>query len=122
MSYEPMVRAESELAGEVEAMLADAQRIDDTEDAAYGAQRRGDELPSELTRREGRLAAIRTAKAALEAEHAATARAGAEPAEAGAVVPGRAQRLLHRTRTRGSLGSFLFASPAPRVVWVPVHE
>jgi len=110
MSYDRMVRAESELAGEVEALLADAERIDAAEDAAYGPDRRGDELPVELTRREGRLAAIRKAKAALEAEHAAKARAQAEQeaidgdqdpgevvkagdaAEAAAVVPDRAQR------------------------------
>src|SRR5680860_1129389 len=101
-----MVRAEAELAGEVEALLADAARIDDAEDAAYGPDRRGDELPAELARREGRLAAIRKAKAALEAEHAAKARSQAErvaaeqgqdpgqvigagdDAAAGAVVPG----------------------------------
>jgi len=75
MSYDRMVRAESELAGEVEALLAEAQRLDTAEDAAYGPDRRGGELPVELTRREGRLAAIRAAKAALEAEHAAKARA-----------------------------------------------
>jgi len=110
MSYDRMVRAESELAGEVEALLAEAQRLDAAEDAAYGPDRRGDELPVELTRREGRLAAIRKAKAALEAEHAAKARAEAEQAateqdqdadqvseagdaaEAAAVVPDRAQR------------------------------
>ena len=110
MSYERMVRAEAELAGEVEALLADAARIDDAEDAAYGPDRRGDELPAELARREGRLAAIRKAKAALEAEHAAKARSQAErvaaeqgqdpgqvigagdDAAAGAVVPGKAQR------------------------------
>ena len=110
MSYDRMVRAEAELAAEVEALLADAERLDAVEDAAYGPDRRGDELPAELTRREGRLAAIRMAKAALEAEHAAKARAQAEQgaaerdqdpaqvieagdaAEAAAVVPGRAQR------------------------------
>jgi len=110
MSYDRMVRAESELTGEVEALLADAERIDAAEDAAYGPDRRGDELPAELTRREGRLAAIRKAKAALEAEHAAKDRARAEQeaiegdqdpgevikagdaAEAAAVVPDRAQR------------------------------
>ena len=75
MSYDRMVRAESELAAEVEALLAEAQRLDTAEDAAYGPDRRGGELPVELTRREGRLAAIRAAKAALEAEHAAKARA-----------------------------------------------
>ena len=110
MSYDRMVRAEVELAAEVEALLADAERLDAVEDAAYGTDRRGDELPVELTRREGRLAAIRKAKAALEVEHAAKARAEAEQgaaeqgqdpaqvaeagdaAEAAAVVPDRAQR------------------------------
>jgi len=78
MSYDRMVRAEAELAAEVEALLADAERLDAVEDAAYGPDRRGDELPAELTRGEGRLAAIRKAKAALEAEHAAKSRAQAE--------------------------------------------
>ncbi|HEX7462605.1 MAG TPA: IS1182 family transposase, partial [Dermatophilaceae bacterium] len=110
MSYDRMVRAEGELAAEVDALLADAERVDAAEDAAYGPECRGDELPAELSRREGRLAAIRKAKAALEAEHAAKARADAEraaaeqdqdpeqvvaagdAAEAAAVVPDRAQR------------------------------
>ena len=110
MSYDRMVRAENEIADQVEALLADAERIDAAEDAAYGPDRRGDELPAELSRREGRLAAIRAAKAALEAEHAAKARAQAEQeaaeqgrdpgqvtqageaAEAAVVVPDRAQR------------------------------
>jgi len=104
------VRAEGELAAEVDALLADAERVDAAEDVAYGPERRGDELPAELSRREGRLAAIRKAKAALEAEHAAKARADAEraaaeqdqdpeqvtaagdAAEAAAVVPDKAQR------------------------------
>jgi len=110
MSYDRMVRAENEIADQVEALLADAERIDAAEDAAYGPDRRGDELPAELSRREGRLAAIRKAKAALEAEHAAKARAEAEQeaaeqgrdlaqvtqagdaAEAAVVIPDRAQR------------------------------
>jgi len=58
MSYDRMVRAESELAAEVDALLADAEALDAAEDAAYGTDRRGDELPAELSRREGRLAAI----------------------------------------------------------------
>ncbi len=82
MSYDRMVLAEAELAGEVEQLVADAERIDAAEDAAYGADRRGDELPAELTRRTDRLAVIGKAKAALEAEHAAAARAAAEQAAA----------------------------------------
>jgi hypothetical protein len=40
------------------------------EDAKFGKNRRGDELPEELRRREDRLAKIRDTKAALEAEAA----------------------------------------------------
>jgi hypothetical protein len=81
MSYDRMVRAEGELAGEVAALVADAERTDAAEDAVHG-ERRGDELPAELARRESRLAAIRKARADLEAEHAAKARAKAEQAAA----------------------------------------
>lgn len=77
MSYERMVKAERQLEGEIaairenaRALLADAERIDAEEDERYGADRRGDELPSELQRREQRLAKIREAKLALEAEAA----------------------------------------------------
>ncbi len=110
MSYDRMVRAEAELQAEVDRLVADAERIDAAEDAAYGRDRRGDELPAELTRRTDRLAVIRKAKAALEAEHAAAARATAEQAatergedqahvaavgdaaEQAVVVPDKAQR------------------------------
>jgi len=77
MSYDRMVKAEAELAAEVDELVAQAEAIDANEDAAYG-DRRGDELPAELARRTGRLAKIRAARAALEAEHAAKARAEAE--------------------------------------------
>jgi len=61
MSYDRMVRAEEEMAAEVEALLADAERTN-AEDAVHG-DRRGNELPAEPARRQGRLAAIRKAKA-----------------------------------------------------------
>ena len=77
MSYERMVRAEAQLEAEIAALrkqvgalLADAERVDAEEDARFGADRRGDELPAELQRREQRLARIRGAKQALEAEAA----------------------------------------------------
>ena len=80
MSYARMSEKEKVLADEVSALLADAERIDKAEDKKFGKDRRGDELPEELTRRETRLAKIRQAKAALEdeararaAEHAQTA-------------------------------------------------
>ena len=78
ISGDQMVRAEGELTAEVAALLTDAERLDAAEDAAYGVDRRGDELPAELTCCEGRLAAIGQAKAALEAEHRTKARTAAE--------------------------------------------
>jgi transposase len=78
MSYARLTAKEKILAAEVSAMLADAGRIDDAEDAEYGKDRRGDELPEDLRRKESRLAAIRKAKEALEAEATARAEAAAE--------------------------------------------
>ena len=67
MSYDRMAEAERRLEGEIAALLRQADATDETEDACLGAEVRGDELPAELRRREARLAAIRAAKARLEA-------------------------------------------------------
>jgi len=75
MSYERMGKAEAQLEAEiaalranVAALLEEAEAVDAEEDERYGPDRRGDELPEELQRREQRLARIREAKQALEAE------------------------------------------------------
>jgi transposase len=68
MSYERMEKAEKELAAEVQALLAEAARVDAEEDGKYGKGKRGDELPKELARRESRIRKIREAKAGLEQE------------------------------------------------------
>ena len=78
MSYARMTEKEKVLAGEVSALLAEAERIDKAEDAEYGKNNRGDELPEELRRRETRLAKIREAKAALEEQAAQCAREHAQ--------------------------------------------
>src|SRR5450759_3858598 len=67
MSYGRMVEREAQLAAQVAAILEEAEAVDVAEDAEFG-DARGDELPPELRTREGRLARIREAKAALEAE------------------------------------------------------
>ena len=77
MSYGRMREKEAQLAAEVEESLRRAREVDDEEDRRYGQGRRGDELPEELSFREGRLEKIREAMAALEAE----AEAAAEQAE-----------------------------------------
>ena len=81
MSYARMSETEQRLKQEVEALLKQAEETDAVEDALYGKDKRGDELPEELQRRESRLKKIRQAKAELEkeaAEKAAQERAAAE--------------------------------------------
>lgn len=65
MSYGRMVTEEARLQAEVAALLKQAEAADARDDAAYGPDRRGDELPAELARREQRLETIQAAKAVL---------------------------------------------------------
>ena len=67
MSYGRMLEEERRLESEIEALLSRARETDAAEDARFGEAHRGDELPEELRRREDRLAAIRAARARLEA-------------------------------------------------------
>ena len=68
MSYNRMLRSETELKNEIEALLAQAEATDVKEDAAFGETGRDDELTGELARRTSRLAKIKRAKADLEEE------------------------------------------------------
>jgi len=56
-------------------LLAKAKSVDEAEDALHGLDKRGDELPEELARRETRLARIQEAKKALETQALEAARA-----------------------------------------------
>jgi transposase len=85
MSYQRMVDTERQLRQEVHHLLTQAEATDAQEDQQYGRDRRGDELPDELRRRESRLARIREAKRALEAR--ARERAEAEGPDAKAATP-----------------------------------
>ena len=67
MSYGRMQEEERRLSGEIDELLRAADETDVAEDVRLGPEVRGDELPAELRRREDRLAAIRAAKARLEA-------------------------------------------------------
>jgi len=66
MSYGRMKETEKRLREEVRKLLKQAEAADQEEDSRYGRDRRGDELPEELQRRETRIARIREAKQALE--------------------------------------------------------
>ena len=73
MSYGRMGTDEARLTAEVTRLLTQAEAADARDDAAYGSDRRGDELPTELARREQRLQTIRAAKVVLEQEAQAEA-------------------------------------------------
>ena len=66
MSYRRMQEDEKRLKEEVKKRWQQAERVDAEEDARYGRDRTGDELPAELARRETRLKKIQEAKRALE--------------------------------------------------------
>jgi len=80
MSYKRMQEEQKRLREEVRRLLAEAERVDAEEDARYGRNSRGDELPAELQRRQERLQRIGAAKRALE-ERAREEAKAAEQAE-----------------------------------------
>jgi transposase len=82
MSYGRMREKQRQLRDEVKDLLAQAEAADVAEDAEYGSDRRGDELPAELQRRESRLKRIREAKRALEARAKDEAAAAGKPDKA----------------------------------------
>jgi len=81
MSYNRMGEKQRDLRAEVKQLLAQADATDATEDATYGTEHHGDDLPAELERRETRLKRIREAKRVLEARAKDGAAAAGEPAE-----------------------------------------
>jgi len=60
---------------EVRRMLAEAKKVDAEEDAQFGPEKRGDELPEGLGRRTERLKRLQEAKSRLEKEAEAAAKA-----------------------------------------------
>jgi transposase len=83
MSYGRMQETEKRLREEVRKLLKQAETTDKEEDSRYGRDRRGDELPEELQRRETRIRRIREAKRALEQRAREEAKSeGKDPEEA----------------------------------------
>src|ERR1017187_1326975 len=90
MSYGRMSETEHRLQQEIEALLKQAEETDAAEDALYGKDKRGDELPEELSRRASRLKKIQQAKAELETE--AAEKAGQQRAAAEAKLAARKEK------------------------------
>jgi hypothetical protein len=83
MSYGRMAEKQRQLREEVRKLLEAAEAADAADDATFGPDQRGDELPAELQRRESRLKRIREARRALEAR----AKAEHPPDDAARVQP-----------------------------------
>ncbi|MEA2009776.1 MAG: IS1182 family transposase [Actinomycetota bacterium] len=77
MSYGRLGPRIEQIQAEVAAILAEAEATDLAEDEEFGEDKRGDEVPPELARRETRLVKLRAAKEAIEAEAAEKAAAKA---------------------------------------------
>ena len=78
MSYGRMVKKLDELEEEVKRLFAEAEAVDEAEDALYGKGKRGDELPEELRFRRSRIRKIKEAMESLEKEAQAKAQAKRE--------------------------------------------
>jgi hypothetical protein len=107
MSYGRLGPRIEQLEAEVAAILADAEATDLAEDEEFGADKRGDEVPPELARRESRLAKLRAAKEAIEAEAAdkaagkAAGKAEKNGADERGLLKQRRQQPLERCRLIG---------------------
>jgi hypothetical protein len=91
MSYKRMVERETQLEAEIDAMLAEAERVDAVEDERFGPDGRDDDLPEELNQRVDRLLKIREAKTALEQEARQAAAERAAQRAANKDLDGRAR-------------------------------
>ena len=120
MSYDRMKKREAEPAAEVDRWLKAAEAADAEEDKLYG-DKRGDEMPDWVADKQKRLAKIREAKAALEAEAKAAPRRSARrgPKPRSAASPREARRTARRPRRRhGADGKaqLNFTDPESRIL------
>lgn len=115
MTYGYMNKEEERLHHEIEKFLEEMEQIDQEEDKIYG-NRRGDELPEELSTIEKRLAAIKKAKAELERK----AREKEEQAEAGRRAKSEKQGKKHQKKKNSSTPKdkcqYNFTDPESRIM------
>ena len=109
MTYARMKEADKRLSKEIEAILARADGIDEAEDAEFGPDFRGDELPAELQRRETRRARIREAVRELEAEQA-------KKDEASGRGKGRTKKMKRPNGTPKDDAQHNFTDPESRIM------
>jgi transposase len=69
MTYSRMREQEARLRAEVDTWFEQAEAVDSAEDAEFGKDKRGDELPDWVANKQKRIEKIQKAKAALEKEY-----------------------------------------------------
>ena len=103
MSYARAKEKQRQLRQEVEALLAQAAAADEEEDRRHG-NRRGDELPEELRRRETRLAKLKQAKKVIE-----------QRAREKAAAEGKSPEQVKRAKP-GDKDQYNFTDPESRIM------
>ena len=103
MSYGRMKEKQQQLKEEVQQLLAQAEAADEEEDRRHG-DKRGDELPEELRRRETRLAKIKMAKKVVE-----------QRAREKAVAEGKAAKEAEKTKPTDK-DQYNFTDPESRIM------
>lgn len=92
MSYARMVEKEGQLRNEIIELLHNGRKQDADEDTLFGKDKAGIDIPAEIKLRENRLAHIRAAQEALEAEALAAARAAQAERDANEHKQGKPSR------------------------------
>jgi transposase len=109
MSYVRMKAEDKRLEKEIKAIVDQAEGIDAAEDAQFGPDFRGDELPKELQTREGRKKKIREAIEALKKEQA-------EKDEASKRGQGRRKKMKRPNGTPPDHAQHNFTDPESRIM------
>ncbi len=116
MSYGRLKTAEPALADEVARWLAEAIASDAREDAAYGVDQRGDELPDWVRNKQHRLEKMRAAKAAVEADAQDKARRKTQQREPPSDRPRPGRPPTHPPGTPSDRAQHNFTDPESRIM------
>lgn len=116
MSYGRMRQEEQRLRREIAGLLDQAAATDAEEDRLYGPDRRGDEVPAELQRREDRLKTIQEAKKRLEARQAEADRKKGRREGDGGQSPGGGRRCARDFGVPDDKAQDNFTDPESRIM------
>lgn len=117
MSYGRMQAEEARLTSEIAALLKQAEARDVEEDREFGKDATGDELPTELRRRETRLATIQAAKKRLESRQRELDKAaGRDPDDSDPPVKRRGPKFKREAGVPAEQSQDNFTDPESRIM------